>query len=239
MQADALVILVAVLLAVGLPLLAARTGVPADQVEEIADIRVSVYVSAALSLVFLSGAVFLFALWRGIPGASLGWRVGPAGEALAWAVGTTAGGLLLVWLLAVSGRRLGFEESPVSFALMPRTGPEMRGFLLLSAVAAVAEEYLFRGYLQAVFAAAFGSPWPAAAVASVSFGVAHGYQRWIGIVRATLLGALLVQPVVWTGSLFPAIVAHFWINAVIGAGAWRRLYPEAAAPAAPTTHEDG
>jgi membrane protease YdiL (CAAX protease family) len=240
LEVDALAVLVAALVAVGLPLLAARSGVPEEQVDEIAEIRTSVYASAALSLVFFAGAVFLFALWRDVPAAELGWRVGTVGGMLAWAVGTTAAGLAVVWALAVLGRRLGIEESPVSFALMPRTGRELRGFLLLSGVAAVAEEYLFRGWLQAVLGAALGSPWPAVALASVSFGVAHGYQRAIGIVRATLLGALLAQPVVWTGSLFPAIVAHFWINAVIGAGAWRHLYPDAAAPGtAPTTHEDG
>lgn len=240
MEVDALAAVVAALVAVGLPLLATRSGVPADQVDEIGEIRTSVYASAALSLVVLAGAVFLFALWRGIPGSELGWRVDPIGVMLAWAVGVTVAGLALVWALAALGRRLGIEESPVSFALMPRTGRELRGFLLLSAVAAVAEEYLFRGWLQAVLGAGLGSPWPAVAIASVSFGVAHGYQRAIGIVRATLLGALLAQPVVWTGSLFPAIVAHFWINAVIGAGAWRLLYPEAvASDAVPTTHEDG
>ena len=46
--------------------------------------------------------------------------------------------------------------------------------------------------------------------------------------RATLLGFLLAVPVVVTGSLFPAIVAHFWINAAIGVGGWKLLYPEAA-----------
>jgi membrane protease YdiL (CAAX protease family) len=74
---------------------------------------------------------------------------------------------------------------------------------------------------------ALGSPWPAMGLASVSFGISHGYQRLIGIVRATLLGTLLALPVVFTGSLFPAIVAHFWINAVIGIGGWKLLYPEA------------
>ena len=68
--------------------------------------------------------------------------------------------------------------------------------------------------------------WPAVALVSVSFGISHGYQRLIGVLRATLLGALLALPVVWTGSLFPAIVAHFWINAAIGVGGWRYLYPE-------------
>ncbi len=108
---------------------------------------------------------------------------------------------------------------------MPRNGREIAGFLLLAAVAAIGEEYLFRGYAQGVLTEAFGSPWPAVALTSVSFGISHGYQKLIGIVRATLLGFLLAIPVVRTGSLFPAIVAHFWINAAVGIGGWKLLYP--------------
>jgi hypothetical protein len=43
------------------------------------------------------------------------------------------------------------------------------------------------------------------------------------VVRAAGLGMLLAVPVLITGSLFPAIVAHFWINAVLGLGGWRWL----------------
>jgi membrane protease YdiL (CAAX protease family) len=70
-------------------------------------------------------------------------------------------------------------------------------------------------------------PWPAALLTSASFGLSHGYQRALGVVRAGLLGLVLTLPVMWTGSLFPAIVAHFWINAAIGVGAWRFLYSPA------------
>ncbi len=239
MGVDGLAVGVAAGLAVGLPLLAARTGVPLDQVEDIAESRLSIYVSAALSLVFLSGALFLFTLWRELPGDTLGWRVGPAGPAFGWAAAVALAGLAVVWVLAAVGRRFGLRESPVSFALMPRTGREVRGFLLLSAVAAVAEEYLFRGYIQGVLGAALGSTWAAVAVTSASFGVSHGYQRTIGVVRATLLGVLLALPVVWTGSLFPAIVAHFWINATLGGGAWKRLYPDAAGQAEFSRPDEG
>jgi membrane protease YdiL (CAAX protease family) len=178
--------------------------------------------------VVLGVATFGVALWRDLPADELGWRVDGAAAAFAWAAAVAAGGLLLVCLSARVARLAGLEESPVSLALMPRTGREVRGFLLLAGAGAVAEEYLFRGYLQHVLAAWLGSPWIALAACSLSFGVSHGYQRAAGMARATLLGGLLTLPVVWTGSLFPAIVAHFWINAAVGTGGWRLLYPEEA-----------
>ncbi len=222
---DPLVIAAAALLVVGVPLLTARGSLSEEQLAEIPDARNSVYLSAALSLVFLAGAFFLVALWRDVPPELTGWRVEEPLPAFAWAAATTLAGLAVVWILVRVGARLGLSESGIALALMPRNGREIRGFLLLSGVAAVAEEYLFRGFAQGILGQAFGTPWPAVAVVSVSFGISHGYQRLIGIVRATLLGALLAVPVVRTGSLFPAIVAHFWINAAIGVGGWKVLYP--------------
>ena len=112
----------------------------------------------------------------------------------------------------------------MSLALMPRDGAEIRSFLLMVGIAAVGEEYLFRGFSYQILAEPLGA-WPAVLVTSVSFGLSHGYQRAVGIVRATCLGVLLALPVMWTGSLFPAIVAHFWINAAIGIGGWRYFFP--------------
>lgn len=239
MEVDGLTLLAAAAIGIGMPWLAVRSGVPPDMLDGIEDMRTSIYVSAATSLVLLAGGLFLFTLWRDVPGSALGWRVEDLRGAFAWAAGIAVAGLALVVAVTRLGLRFGMEESPVSFALMPRTGRETRGFLLMAGIAAVAEEYLFRGYLLAVLTAALGSPVAAVAVSSLSFGVSHGYQRTIGIVRTTLLGALLALPVVWTGSLFPAIVAHFWINAAIGAGGWKRLLPAASGPPDPTrTDED-
>lgn len=207
----------------GLPVLAARGGVPEDEVQQIAGARTAVYASAALSLMFLSGAAFGVAVWQGVPAERLGWQVGAAGPAFAWAAVVAVGGLLIAWVLVRIGRRLGFEESPITLALMPRTSREVRAFLVMVGIAAVGEEYLFRGFAWHVLSEPLGV-WPAALLTSVSFGLSHGYQRVLGVVRASLLGLVLTLPVMWTGSLFPAIVAHFWINAAIGLGAWKFLY---------------
>ena len=225
MPGDAVAIGAAVLLLVGIPVLTIRGGLSDEQLEDVRDARSSVYVSASLSLIFLAGVFFLIALWRDLPPELVGWRVGAVAPAFGWAAATAIAGLIVVWLVVRIGARIGLPESGMALALMPRTGREISGFLLLSAAAAVCEEYLFRGFAQGVIGQALGSPWPAVVLVSVSFGISHGYQRLIGIIRATLLGALLALPVVWTGSLFPAIVAHFWINAVIGIGGWKYLYP--------------
>ena len=144
----------------------------------------------------------------------------------------------MVWLVVRVGQATGLPESRLSFVLMPRSGAEQRAFLVVAAVAAVGEEYLYRGFLYHVFEGALGGPWVAAIITSVSFGVAHGYQKAIGMTRAALLGGLLVVPVAFTGSLFPSIVAHFWINAAIGLGGWRLLFPDEAISSRLTTDEE-
>jgi membrane protease YdiL (CAAX protease family) len=50
-------------------------------------------------------------------------------------------------------------------------------------------------------------------LSSAAVGLAHLYQRPNGMIRAAALGALLAWPVVRTGSLYPAIAAHFLIDA--------------------------
>ena len=64
-------------------------------------------------------------------------------------------------------------------------------------------------------------------------------QRLNGIVRSMALGFVLAVPIIWTGSLFPAVLGHFWINAAIGSGGWRWLMPDVAEPTDPTGEEDG
>lgn len=213
----------AIALVLGLPVLATRGGVPEDQVEEIAAARTAVYASAALSLMILSALAFGVAWWQEVPAERLGWTVGDPGPAVTWALGIAVAGFVLAGVFVRLGALLGLEESPLTFALMPQSAKELRAFLVMVGVAAVGEEYLFRGFAWQVLAEPLGA-WPAALLTSVSFGLSHGYQRTVGVVRASALGLLLTLPVMWTGSLFPAIVAHFWINAAIGVGGWRLLY---------------
>jgi membrane protease YdiL (CAAX protease family) len=215
----------AIALIVGLPLLAFRGGLREEHLRQVSSARSAVYFSAATSVLVLVAVTFGVSAWQSVVPASVGWKVDSAGPAFTWATAVAAAGIAVVWLVVRLGQALGLPESRISFVLMPRTGAERRAFLVVAAVAAVGEEYLYRGFMYHVFADALGGPWIAAAATSVSFGVAHGYQRAIGMTRAALLGALLVIPVVFTGSLFPSIVAHFWINVAVGLGGWKLLFP--------------
>lgn len=213
----------AMLLLIGLPAVATRDAARVGDVERAAAFRRAIYVSVALSLLLIAAVTLGVAWWQEVPGEALGWTVADPGRALAWAAAVAAGGLLLAWIVSVVARRLGWGEGGIARLLMPRSPQEKRAFLVLAGVGAVCEEYVYRGFLLWVVTAWSGSPEAAVAVTALSFGLAHGYQRLPGILRATLLGVLLAVPVVVTGSLFPAVVAHFWINAAIGLGAWRWL----------------
>lgn len=226
MQTNPILLGWALFLLAGLPALAARDASRAPPEEELAAHRRAIYVSIALSLGLVAAATWGVAAWQGLPAGELGWRVEEATAAGLWAVVTAVAGLVLAWGMTALGRRLGLREGRLPRLLMPRTGPEKAAFLLMVGVAAVCEEYIFRGFLLSLLTTWTGSGPAAVALTSVSFGLAHGYQRVPGVVRATLLGGVLAAPVVWTGSLFPAIVAHFWINAAIGLGGWRWLLPE-------------
>jgi membrane protease YdiL (CAAX protease family) len=125
----------------------------------------------------------------------------------------SAAGLGIVLLLEQRGWWP--DESELVYLLMPRTPAEkVWALLLVAPTAALAEEFLYRGYLLTVIARAFHSVGWAWALSSVAFGLAHIYQRPNGIIRAAALGALLGWPVVRTGSLYPAMAAHFLIDAV-------------------------
>lgn len=207
-----------------MPFLAASEEALEEVIEQGGDRR-SLYVAAGLSLVLLAAVTLAVAAGTGLSGRELGWGTGPLAPALAWAVGTTAAGLALVWALTALFRRMGLAEGRAVLFLLPRDRRERNGFLGLALVAGVCEEYVFRGFALHVVEAWSGSPILAVAATSAAFGLAHGYQRLSGVLRAGSLGALLAVPVVATGSLFPAVAAHFWINAAIGLGGWRWLTP--------------
>tara|TARA_B100001123_G_scaffold248678_1_gene277692 strand:- start:1815 stop:2579 length:765 start_codon:yes stop_codon:yes gene_type:complete len=214
----------AVLLLVGLPVLAAIEA--RRSVDDILDAtfnRNMLYVSMAFSLIVIAILTLGVAAWQDLPSDDMGWTINDARVGFIWAFSTTIIGLLLIWAITTSARLIGWEESAIPALIVPTNASETRGFLLLSGMAAVCEEYVFRGFGLWAISQLTGSPWLAAVVVSGSFGLAHGYQNLVGIVRTGTLGMILAISTIMTGSLFPAIVAHFWINAAIGLGGWRYL----------------
>jgi membrane protease YdiL (CAAX protease family) len=108
------------------------------------------------------------------------------------------------------------RSDAVVLNMLPRTRREMAAFAGVSLLAGFSEEYLLRGYSLGVVALVTGSMPLAAGATTLSFGLAHLYQGPRGAARATALGAVLVIPVVATGSLVPSIVAHAAIDLISG-----------------------
>ncbi|HEV3136786.1 MAG TPA: CPBP family intramembrane glutamic endopeptidase [Pirellulales bacterium] len=80
-------------------------------------------------------------------------------------------------------------------------------FLVISALAGIGEEFLFRGVLQAGIEQISGSPWLALAVASLLFGLAHPLTVTYAVLAAAIgvyLGFLWSA----TGNLLVPIVTH-------------------------------
>jgi membrane protease YdiL (CAAX protease family) len=127
------------------------------------------------------------------------------------------------------------HESDLVYRLIPETTREkLWGALIIAPTAAFCEEFLFRGYLLTQLHDWLHSLSWAWVVCSLAFGLAHCYQGWSGITRAGLLGALLAYPVVRLGSLYPAMLAHWMIDAIalVWLGPWLLRKDKGPLPAA-------
>jgi uncharacterized protein len=174
--------------------------------------RVPAYVSSIISLWLLMGATLFFAWAGGMTPAAMGFVALPLHLLLAWTGGLTAAGLLTVLVF----HRAGFRESAVTQQLIPETRSEKAVFAGVSVTAGICEEVVFRGFLLAALTLATGSVLLALVLSSAVFGIVHAYQHPVGAVRAGLLGAMLAAPVLIHGSLYPAILAHAFIDVVAG-----------------------
>ena len=96
--------------------------------------------------------------------------------------------------------------------LMPRTRNELAVGLGLSGVAGITEEYIFRAFCLLTIISATDSTPVSFLLVTLSFGIGHGYQDIMGVVRATLAGAVLAIPVLVLGTLLPSIIAHVTID---------------------------
>jgi uncharacterized protein len=97
-------------------------------------------------------------------------------------------------------------------ALLPRNRAELPYGVGLALSAGIFEELLFRLGLPAlIFGIAPDGP-IAFLAASVVFGLLHVYQRWTGVLFATLLGLVLSAVYVVTGSIAAPIALHALID---------------------------
>jgi membrane protease YdiL (CAAX protease family) len=80
------------------------------------------------------------------------------------------------------------------------------------------EEFLYRGFLFWLVAAAGGRKASRLAIASIAFGLAHCFWGPWGMVWTTILGFTFGLVVLWRGNVWPAVVAHTLLNLCIEPG---------------------
>ena len=105
-------------------------------------------------------------------------------------------------------KRIGF--------LTPQSNREVFLWICLSATAGFCEEVLFRGYLQKQFTRLLRNRWSALVVVSILFGLGHGYEGPLSMVKIVLLGLAFGFASLQRKSLRPAMMAHTWQDTITG-----------------------
>ena len=151
-----------------------------------------------------------------------GWSVVPKSlafppDGLLWILGCVAAHQVIS-LTAMGLRRMrGLPLEAGTVRLLPRNLHELAHFAPLALMAGVYEEFMYRGFAPDHLAR-WGLPlWLAVALATLSFGLSHGYKSLVGMLRSSLVGLVLAVPVLVTGTLLPSIIAHALMDLIAGA----------------------
>lgn len=169
--------------------------------------RIPVYLSSG-GIILLLGWGGLVVGTRDLGREAMGLAPVAGGALLFWTGAATAGVLAVQFGFLVARLRLGIRETQLLHQLLPRTGPEKVVFAFLSLAAGVGEEIAFRGFALPGLLLLTGSSWGGALVSSLAFGVLHGYQGWLGVLRTGTMGFVLAAVFILSGSLWPVILAH-------------------------------
>jgi membrane protease YdiL (CAAX protease family) len=214
-----------IVLLVGVPLLALLQP---DERELELPPRPSLYVSAIVGILVLAALTIIVALVESISLSAIGLHGTDAVGFFLWTLGVTVAALLGNFAISRGAARLGVRESRLTYHLMPQGSRDLRLFMGVSASAGFGEELTYHGFLLAGLNGWLENGWYAAVVANLAFGVLHGYQGQAGMVRAFAMGFVLCLPVVAGAGLWPAITAHFLVNALLGLGLWKMMIPREA-----------
>ena len=188
--------------------------------------RLALYVSTATFQWLLTALVYWRCQFRGYTNLELGIGV-PDVFRVAIAAGILSIVLTINQLASVRFlSRLPHEKRGfvAEFArrIMPHDANEILGFTALVATVAICEEFLYRGFVQAVFRDLAG-PVVAIVISSVFFAVGHIYQGRRGLLATFVVGVLFALARQWTGSLAPSMIAHFATDFCAGIASWKWL----------------
>lgn len=98
---------------------------------------------------------------------------------------------------------------------MPSAGPPLASLLVMLVANSFAEEFVFRGVQLDRFTRVLGSAHAGVWISSLLFASYHMYQGAYGIVSALALGILAAYSMRLTKSIWPCVIAHTALNALI------------------------
>jgi membrane protease YdiL (CAAX protease family) len=186
--------------------------------------RLQAYAETMRSLWVIAGVCLAAWLISGRSLAEIGFRIEGGAVALAgWAIAAAGAGYMIFSIVqaALSRKtRISLREQFANagdFDLYrPENEREHVRFQWLGFTAGVTEEIIFRGFLIGVLSLAL--PVWIAAIASVAiFTVGYAYQGLSGMIRVAFVSIVLTAIFLLSGSLWPAIALHYFIDAAAGA----------------------
>jgi uncharacterized protein len=130
-----------------------------------------------------------------------------------FSLGVLAGFAYLLGLARASGTQ---EAKKMIDLLGPQNWQALVMFIILSIVAGLVEEIIFRGYLQRQFAAITGNVYIGLIVSAIIFGSGHGYEGLKRMVLIAIYGSLFGLLALWRKSLRPGMMAHAWHDSISG-----------------------
>lgn len=129
---------------------------------------------------------------------------------------TSVGVALLIFIISLRAKKGASNQlfvGNIDF-LLPRTRKERLAFVFVAATAGICEEIIFRGAM-AMFLLALPfnfSLSTAAVISAILFGLAHYYQGIKGMIGTGILGYIMFNLYVASGSLLLPILFHFIID---------------------------
>lgn len=104
----------------------------------------------------------------------------------------------------------------MALKVFPQDTPERLAFLAVVITVAFCEEWIYRGFVQRMFQDWGGSVAAGIFGSALLFAGAHLYQGRRGLLSTFAVGLVFSTVRFWSGSLIPAIAAHFVADLVAG-----------------------
>jgi hypothetical protein len=113
----------------------------------------------------------------------------------------------VIIVVSVLSSHSGPADGTIVF-LLPQTPMEMSLWVVVSIVAGISEEAIYRGYLQKQFTALTQSVPAGALISAAIFGGVHAYQGWSRAVVIAISAILFGAVAHWRGTVRPGMFAH-------------------------------